>query len=728
LFGSAAFLSTATLTAALESSVSAASDLNEEIAKSRQIFGDASGAVDEFARNAAQGLGISRNQALEATGTFGNLFTTVGLGEEAMSRMSQRLVTLGADLASFNNADISDVLAAIRSGLIGEAEPLRRFGVLLSETRVQQVAMAAAGKTNVKQLTDQEKALARYNIILEDTAPAHGDFERTSGGLANQTRVLKANVDDLSASLGGVLIDDLGRAAKGANSLIGMFKELGDVIGGLGGGGFEKANASFEELTGRLAEVDRYSETFKSVGADTETLAAQIRSVGEELNRVGATTRLIASFRQASEAIDASLRDGVITPLEAAQLETTELGRLFLELVPQGVLQGLGADVRSGIEDATASARVGVEDLGAEIRSGIEDASREAAIAAREGGETIGDSLVQGLQAASGRIQGQLAGLSEQVVRAQIAGDDRAELVTLQKQKRRLEVLLKKQEQIVGAGRSGAGSARERIRKQILPQLLAVSNAIERALEDRERAMDQVERQSEEQKRRDKERIQRIADNQQEAAAAAKVAARTARRGDQFEALGLTRGGDEGVPGVGALRRRLGNVRQAVEGTILDTTKTEAQLDKIAKVLSGKFGKVGRDVRQAILGMLNEISSALEGKGAKSGTKATVTKFQKRGIGELIEGLGLSDEEVKALRQRFAQLGPGGTVPGKGIGAFGFAFQPGTGSTFATQNQRNVEEFHIYIDGEEVESRVTKRQQRKNGRTAKQRRGTRPGI
>ena len=127
--------------------------------------------------------------------------------------MSQALVQLAADMASFNNASPEDVLLAIRSGLIGEAEPLRRYGVLLSETRVQQQALVETGKDNVKNLTDQEKLTARYNIILKDTGTAQGDAARTAGSWANQSRKLRANLDDLSAGLGQKLIPVLEDAA-----------------------------------------------------------------------------------------------------------------------------------------------------------------------------------------------------------------------------------------------------------------------------------------------------------------------------------------------------------------------------------------------------------------------------------------------------------------------------------------------------------------------------------
>lgn len=197
---------------AAKQAVQVASNLEEQIAKNNQVFDSAAPSIIAWSKTTADAFGIAQDKALEAAGTFGNLLNTVDVAPAKAAAMSRSLVQLAADLASFNNASPEDTLAAIRSGLIGEAEPLRRYGVLLSEARVAQRAMADTGKENAKALTDQEKALARYRIILEDTRPAQGDFARTSTSLANQTRRLSANWRDLQANLAKGLTPQLATA------------------------------------------------------------------------------------------------------------------------------------------------------------------------------------------------------------------------------------------------------------------------------------------------------------------------------------------------------------------------------------------------------------------------------------------------------------------------------------------------------------------------------------
>ena len=122
-------------------SIDAASDVEESMSKVGVVFGDSAGMVQEFASTADTALGQSRQQALDAAGTFGNLFVSMGMGQEPAADMSTSLVTLASDLASFNNTDPTTALDALRAGLTGETEPLKRFGVNLNAATISAKAL-----------------------------------------------------------------------------------------------------------------------------------------------------------------------------------------------------------------------------------------------------------------------------------------------------------------------------------------------------------------------------------------------------------------------------------------------------------------------------------------------------------------------------------------------------------------------------------------------------------
>jgi len=180
----------------------AASDFNETVSKSGIIFGEASTEIKAFADTAAEALGLSKQAALDAAATMGTFGKSAGLAGADLSNFSIEMVKLSGDLASFHNANPADVALALGAALRGEAEPIRKFGVLLNDAAVKAQAMKMGLYDGTGALDAQAKVLATQQIILQQTSDAQGDFARTSEGAANQQRILKAQVDNAKISIG----------------------------------------------------------------------------------------------------------------------------------------------------------------------------------------------------------------------------------------------------------------------------------------------------------------------------------------------------------------------------------------------------------------------------------------------------------------------------------------------------------------------------------------------
>ncbi len=190
----------------MNKTVTDASNLAEAEAKVNAVFKTQAGELAKWGKTTSTTLGVSTRAALEAAGTYGNLFQAFGIGQAESAKMSMRLVELAADMASFNNVPIDDALVALRSGLSGETEPLKRFGVALNDVRLRQEALNLGIYDGQGVLSVAQKSQAAYALILRDTALQQGDVARTSGGLANQKKFLAAQVEDLSGSFGAVLM------------------------------------------------------------------------------------------------------------------------------------------------------------------------------------------------------------------------------------------------------------------------------------------------------------------------------------------------------------------------------------------------------------------------------------------------------------------------------------------------------------------------------------------
>lgn len=242
--------------------VDAASELSETSSKVGVLFGTQANAVNAFAEQAAAKFGQSKQEALDAAATFATFGKGAGLSGQGLVDFSTKLDGLASDMASFSNTTPTQAIEAIGAALRGETEPIRAYGVMLDDASVKakalsmglvkanvdQTKMAAAqvkikvtqqaltkaikehGATSLEaqqkqaalgvaqaqlgkivngttpELTQQQKVLARQALIFDQTKAAQGDFARTSGGLANQQRIMKAEFANASAELGNALL------------------------------------------------------------------------------------------------------------------------------------------------------------------------------------------------------------------------------------------------------------------------------------------------------------------------------------------------------------------------------------------------------------------------------------------------------------------------------------------------------------------------------------------
>lgn len=223
------------------SAIKAASDQGEALNKSNVIFGKNAGVIDRWSRSTAKSLGISRTEALSAASTFGDMFSQIGFGLDESTKLSRNVVELSADLGSFHNLQTADVLERIGAAFRGEYDSIQALIPNINAARVEQVALAKTGKESAKELTAQDKAAAALSVIFKDSAAAQGDFARTSDSLANRTKILNAQWQDLKATIGDFFLPIAARVVGWmSGTAVPAVERFVDALkggGGLGGGG-----------------------------------------------------------------------------------------------------------------------------------------------------------------------------------------------------------------------------------------------------------------------------------------------------------------------------------------------------------------------------------------------------------------------------------------------------------------------------------------------------------
>lgn len=202
-----------------------ASSLNESVNAVNVVFAQASGKIQAFSKVAAEQAGLSARAFNELATPIGASLRNVGFSADDAATSTINLAKRAADMASVFNVDVTEAMAAIQSGLRGEADPLEKFGVGLSAAAVQAKAMELGLAKTTGALDNHDLAQARLALIMDQTNKLSGDFTRTSGQLANAQRINAAESENQRAALGQGLLPVMVTLQGMLRSLLGLLAE-----------------------------------------------------------------------------------------------------------------------------------------------------------------------------------------------------------------------------------------------------------------------------------------------------------------------------------------------------------------------------------------------------------------------------------------------------------------------------------------------------------------------
>jgi hypothetical protein len=204
-----ATLALGALAGAAKSAVNEASDLGESVNAVAVTFGKSSEEILKLSDAAAKSVGLSKKDFNALAVQFSSFATKIAGDSGDVSKVLEKITGRAADFASVMNIDVADAAAKFQSGLAGEAEPLKKFGIDISQAAIETFALAnnlgIVTKKGV-QLTEAEKVMARYGAIMEQTEKTSGDFANTSDSLANRQRILTAEMTNFKATMGEAVL------------------------------------------------------------------------------------------------------------------------------------------------------------------------------------------------------------------------------------------------------------------------------------------------------------------------------------------------------------------------------------------------------------------------------------------------------------------------------------------------------------------------------------------
>lgn len=252
-------------------------------------FGNLNSEVDKFAQNAIEQFGLGQTVTKKYVGTFGAMAKAFDFNNQAALEMAETLTGLTGDVASFYNLSTDEAFTKLKSVFTGETETLKDLGIVMTQTALDQYAMANGfGKTTSK-MTEQEKTALRYQFVLDKLSLAQGDFARTSDSWANQTRVLSLRFNELKATLGQGFINLFTPIVQGINWVISKLQVLADAF------------KSFTEfITGKKADsssgVGSIATDLTDVTNSADTASDAVSGIGSSAKKAAKDMKSLAAF------------------------------------------------------------------------------------------------------------------------------------------------------------------------------------------------------------------------------------------------------------------------------------------------------------------------------------------------------------------------------------------------------------------------------------------------
>ena len=370
--------------------VDLASDFDESMSKTEAIFKEAAGGITAAAKDAATAVGMSKGEFLEAASGFGVFGKAAGLGGDDLSDFAAELVKTAADVASFNNLSTDQALEKLSAGLRGSSEPLQSLGILINAAQVEAKALdMGLGDVNGT-VSEGNKILARQALIMEalGSQGALGDFEKTSGGLANQQRILSARLKNVGITIGTALLPVAGKLAEAVSNLIAVgerfapqMEQLRDRAKELGEEWLPKLREAFirvrkavEPIILKMVEFIKTNPKpflmglaavvgvvlVGAIGAAVVAIAGIVFSVGGLIVAFGLAVAAVAylwqeseTFRDVTERVFKDVK-AVVTPIIEGIIKTVEgLIQTFQGVLTflKGVFKGDFSMAMDGIKD-----------------------------------------------------------------------------------------------------------------------------------------------------------------------------------------------------------------------------------------------------------------------------------------------------------------------------------------------------------------------------------------
>ena len=282
--------------------VETASDLQEVQNVVDTSFGSMSYKMEQFADKSIKTYGISKLTAKRTGSTYMAMASGMGIAANEASNMALDLTGLSADMASFYNVSQDVAGTALKSVFTGDTESLKQFGIVMTQTNLQQFAYQQGIKKSIQQMTQSEQVQLRYAYVMQQTQLAQGDFARTQNSWANQTRILSETWKEFTGVIGSGLLIVLTPIVHTLNIIMGKLLDIANMISDIFGWDPSKQAQGAKNTTKALS--DQAKATNKATSATKKNEKATKKAAKTAKGSVGSFDELVLITTESADASD----------------------------------------------------------------------------------------------------------------------------------------------------------------------------------------------------------------------------------------------------------------------------------------------------------------------------------------------------------------------------------------------------------------------------------------
>ena len=240
-------------------------------------FGSMAYKIEEFSATSIQRFGMSKLSAKQTASTYMAMARSMGLTEDAASDMAIALTGLSGDVASFYNISQAEADTKLKSVFTGETETLKSLGVVMTQTNLDAFALANGfGKTTAS-MSQSELVALRYQYVMDQLGMAQGDFAKTSGSWANQTRILSENWKEFLSVIGQGLIQALTPAIQLLNKLMGYLISAANAFSAFMATVFGAPETTAKAQEAQAAAIGDAAEAESDLASNTKKATAELK-------------------------------------------------------------------------------------------------------------------------------------------------------------------------------------------------------------------------------------------------------------------------------------------------------------------------------------------------------------------------------------------------------------------------------------------------------------------